>query len=58
MRGSRLPGGRFTPGDSAISGTKFRPSRGSETTFFCSTTKLAVPRLDCRSGAAAVTSID
>ena len=58
MRGSRLPGGRLTPGESAINGTKFRPSSGSDTTFFCSTTKLAVPRVDCSSGAAAVTSTD
>ena len=48
----------MTPGESAISGMKFRPSSGSVTTFFCSTTKLTVPRLDCSSGAAAVTFTD
>jgi hypothetical protein len=41
-----------------MSGTKLRPSSGRETTFFCSTMKLAVLRAAQSSGAAAVTSID
>ena len=48
----------MTPGESAISGMKLRPSSGSVTTFCCSTTKLTVPRLDWSSGAAAVTFTD
>ena len=52
------PGGKATPGASAISGTKLRPSKGRVATFSWFTTKFSVPVVVCNRDAPLVTSTD